>query len=175
MKFAIFGLGASVYIRPLSVAWVAELLCHPRGPGLIKAQFFHQKYLHVGTLRVKQLFLYSYYRLYYLIIFLMMVKIFWVIFRGKKVIFYFYWYHYIIIFYWIFFLFDNYRCIFLNFCIVILRIRVSIVRTIGYKYIMENADYFNWIFPDLFTWDHASDASVLEYCIFNNLLYIFFT
>ena len=26
MKFAIFGFGASVYIRPLPCAWVAELL-----------------------------------------------------------------------------------------------------------------------------------------------------
>ena len=50
MKFAIFGLSASVDIRPLHGAWVAELLgarCHPRGPGPIKGQISHHKYLHV--------------------------------------------------------------------------------------------------------------------------------
>ena len=34
MKFPIFRLSASVDIRPLPGAWVAELLrCRPRGPG----------------------------------------------------------------------------------------------------------------------------------------------
>ena len=37
MKFLIFGLGASVDIRPHPGAWVAELLCHPRGLGPIMA------------------------------------------------------------------------------------------------------------------------------------------
>ena len=54
MKFAIFGLSASVDIRQLPGAWVAELLgVVLRGPGPIKDQFFHQNYLHVyGTERV---------------------------------------------------------------------------------------------------------------------------
>ena len=50
MKFAIFGLSASVDIRPLSGAWVAELLGH-WAPGQIKGQTSHHKYLHVRHLK----------------------------------------------------------------------------------------------------------------------------
>ena len=50
MKFAIFGLVASVDIRPPPGAWVAELLGVTLGvqaPGPIKGQIFYHKYLHV--------------------------------------------------------------------------------------------------------------------------------
>ena len=52
MKFAIFGLSASVDIRPLPGAWVAELLgVILGGPGPIKGEISHQKHLHVWQLK----------------------------------------------------------------------------------------------------------------------------
>ena len=51
MKFAIFGLSASVDIRPLPVACCGAPRCHPRCPGPIKGQISHYKYLHVWQLK----------------------------------------------------------------------------------------------------------------------------
>ena len=52
MNFAIFGLSASVDIE--AAPWCmgrGAPRCHPRGPGPIKGQISHHKYLHVWHLK----------------------------------------------------------------------------------------------------------------------------